>query len=155
MVVFPLQPATKEIMSKKSKKKSKNVYRNFKNADIEILKGIPQDLLDSSYRKKVQFGYMCQNGARCEMLLTKCFFDNVSFEPLGYDKLVMVNMPITPDYTREHLSVIAEILSCNEIRPCLVVNTFNDNKHIHNFNMTLNVKNSVITPNYISILIQF
>lgn len=89
------------------------------------------------------------------MLLTKWFFDNVSFEPLGYDKLVMVNMPITPDYTREHLGVIAEILSCKEIRPCFVVDTFNGNKQIQNYNMTLNVKNSVITPNYISILIQF
>ena len=142
-------------MSKKSKKKNKKVYKSLRNADIEILKGIPKELLDNSYRKKVQFGYMCQNGARCEMLLTKWFFDNVSFEPLGYDKLVMVNMPITPDYTREHLGVIAEILSCKEIRPCFVVDTFNGNKPIQNYNMTLNVKNSVITPNYISILIQF
>lgn len=46
-------------MSKKSKKKNKKVYKSLRNADIEILKGIPQELLDNSYRKKVQFGYMC------------------------------------------------------------------------------------------------
>ena len=138
---------------KKSKNKNKVCYKDWRNADFEMLKGIPKDLVDSSYRKKFQLGYLCQ--ATREMVLTKFFFDNVEFDYVANEKMGIITMPITPNFTREQLEIIGEILSCNEIRPCFVVDTYKEDKHIHNFNMALCVKYFVVAYDSIALLVQF
>ncbi len=142
-------------MSKKKKSKKKHfTYKDYSDREVIRVEGIPNYLTDTSCRKKVQFGYV--SSKYNEMLLTKLCFNNVDFVvSSATDKLLTVNLPLTPDHDTKMLEVIPMIVMCNEITPCFKVDTFKGGKHMLNFYMTLKVVDFSITEQFVKMLIQF